>query len=177
MSEKWLPARGFESHYEISSIGRMRRLKPAPRTRPGLMNKPAIDKDGYHKYVLSCDNVRTSCYAHRLTYETFVGPIPPGMQINHKNGIKDDNRLENLEVVTPSQNTAHGFRILGRKPVLNPHQGSTNGRAKLTEKQAREVFDLRALGWSQQKIADRFGIDQTSVSRILLGKGWTHLLA
>lgn len=176
MNEEWLPARGFEDFYEVSNHGRLRRSKRGPRTRPGLLNKPGIDKDGYFKYVLCCDNRRSYRFAHRLTYETFVGPIPDGQQINHKNGNKQDNRLANLEAVTPSQNTLHGFRVLGRKPVLNPHQGSTNGRAKLSESQAREVFRLRALGWSQQRIANEFGIDQTNVSRILLGKAWQHLL-
>lgn len=176
MREEWKPAYGFDGFYEISNRGQLRRVKPGPRTRPGLLNKPSTDKDGYQKYVLSCDNVRSYRFAHRLAFESFFGAIPEGQQIYHKNGDKRDNRLENLEAVTPSQNTLHGFRVLGRKPVLNPHQGSTNGRAKLSEAQAREVFKLRSLGWSQQRIADRFDVDQTSISRILLGKGWRHLL-
>lgn len=173
--EEWLPAYGFEGYYEISSIGRLRRVKAAARTRPGLINRPGIDKDGYHRYTMSCDMVRSTRTAHRMVYEAFVGPIAEGMQINHKNGKKQDNRLENLEVVTPSENTRHGFRVLGRKPPIHPCPGTRNGRAKLTEDQVREVFQLRALGWSQQKIADRFGVHQTGVSGILRGASWRHL--
>src|SRR5690349_6679065 len=50
-------------------------------------------------------------YMHRAVWEACVGPIPPGLYINHINGIKTDNRLENLEVVTPSENLRHAFRI------------------------------------------------------------------
>lgn len=47
---------------------------------------------------------------HRLAWEALYGPIPPGMEINHINGIKNDNRLINLELVTHQQNMAHAKR-------------------------------------------------------------------
>jgi hypothetical protein len=137
-------------------------------------------KDGFSKRrgylgVPVCANGKTATLsAHRMVWEAFNGPIPPGMQINHKNGIKHDNRLSNLEVVTPSENTRHTFTHLGRKGVKNPHPGERNGRAKLRDADIPKIFEARAQGLSQQKIGDMFGIDQTSVSRILLRKSFKN---
>jgi hypothetical protein len=61
--------------------------------------------------------------AHRMVWEAVNGPIPDGMQINHKNGNKQDNRICNLEVVTPSENTRHAFRT-----GLARADGERNGR-------------------------------------------------
>jgi len=61
--------------------------------------------------------------AHRIIWEFVNGPIPDGMQINHINGIKHDNRIDNLEVVTQSENTKHAYRI-----GLASAKGEKNGR-------------------------------------------------
>lgn len=169
--EAWLPVVGFEGHYEISDIGNLRRIATGPGTRPGRLNK-AFDNRGYTRFYLSVDSKTYYRSAHRLVYEAFAGPIPDGMHINHKNGVKNDNRLSNLELATPSENTSHGFRVLGRQAVKNPSHGSANGRAKINESHVCEIKDLRSLGWSQQRIADLYGISQTTVSRIILGRIW-----
>lgn len=63
--------------------------------------------------------------AHRMVWESVHGPIPPGKEINHINGIKSDNRIANLEAVTPSENTKHAYRI-----GLKDASGTNNGRYK-----------------------------------------------
>ncbi len=170
--EQWKHIEGFEGYYEVSSFGRVRRTARGPGTRPGLVLKPLYDKDGYARQIISRDNKAKTVRVHQVVIRAFVGDIPAGMVVNHKNGVKDDNRVENLEVVTIAENTAHGFRVLGRRPVKNPRPGEKNGRAKITENDVHEVFRLRALGLSQQKIADIIGIYQTGISSILLGKTW-----
>lgn len=112
--------------------------------------------------------------AHRLVYEAFVGLIPEGMQINHKNGIKDDNRPENLEVVTASENKMHSINVLGR-PIPKPYSmpGETNPKAKITWDQVREVRQAYATGMvSQQSIAIDLGLNQSTVGRIVRGEIW-----
>lgn len=136
------------------------------------INRPGRRR-GYDNYTLSVENVQKTFAAHRLVWEAFNGPIPPGAQVNHKNGEKRDNRLANLEVCSPSENTLHAVHVLGRPWTAPPHKiGSKNGRAKLREEQIPEIRRLRAAGWSQQKIADRFGVNQTIISGVLRGVYW-----
>lgn len=90
-------------------------------------------------YVQVTDNAKYLCPAHRLIWESVHGPIPSGMQINHINGVKADNRIANLELVTPAENVhhalttgLHGRRISGatRKGGKWQAQIRTNGRTQ-----------------------------------------------
>lgn len=67
--------------------------------------------------------------AHRLIWEAVNGPIPDGLQINHKNGIKHDNRIENLELVTQSENAKHAYRI-GLQSASGDHNGRRIGKLR-----------------------------------------------
>lgn len=75
--------------------------------------KPQLDKDGYQQVALTDNEGKQKSYlVHRVVYESVTGkPIPKGMQINHINEVKTDNRFfENLELVTPKQNSNYGTR-------------------------------------------------------------------
>ena len=73
----------------------------------------------FYRYLFMCQaGMKSRKSAHRLVWEAFNGPIPYPLQINHKNGVRDDNRLENLELVTASGNIQHmlkRFTALGKK--------------------------------------------------------------
>lgn len=112
---------------------------------------------------------------HRIVYSAFYGKIPDNLQINHINGQKADNRLENLEAVTPSENTRHGYRVLGRKPVINAFPGVKNGRAKLTEEQVLEIRHLTTLGHTNKTLADRFGVSHGLISQVVNRQVWRHV--
>lgn len=175
MQELWVPAFGYEGVYEVSNLGRVKRVKQGPHTRPGFILKPSIGRKGYIRYGLRDGGPMKSIQAHRLVWQSFVERIPAGFQINHINGITDDNRLENLEVVTPSENNLHAFRVLGRKPNVWDRAGEKNGRAKLTEPDIFKIHQLRSEGLTQQKIADVYGVTQVQISSILRGESWPHV--
>ena len=169
----WKSVPGYDDEYEVSAVGEFRRLT----TRSGRsFSEPRLVKTGSRKgyrNVTFCKEGNIQTYAaHRVVWEAFNGFIPDGIQINHKNGNKADNNLANLELATPSENTRHAFTHLGRKPVKNPNPGERNGRAKLSDADIPAIFAARAQGLSQQKIADRFGVSQVSISRVLLGKSF-----
>ncbi len=90
----------------------------------GLRGAPmkALDAWGYVK--VTNGRAKFSRSAHRMIWEAVHGPIPDGLQINHKNGVKHDNRLCNLELVTCSENIKHSYRI-----GLRSAKGECNGRA------------------------------------------------
>lgn len=105
--------------------------------------------------------------AHRLVWESVNGPIPNDLQINHINGIKTDNRISNLELVTGSENTAHAYRLGLRTAV-----GEANGRAVLAE---GDVLAIRQSRESPRKAANRFGVSSRTIRDIRAYRRWRHL--
>jgi hypothetical protein len=107
--------------------------------------------------------------AHRIIWEAVHGPIPEGLCINHLNGIRSDNRIANLEVVTQKENMAHAVRT-GLQVIL---RGSDNGRARLTEEQ---VMEARLSRLKTAVLARKFGVSRPALSKARLGRTWAHLL-
>jgi hypothetical protein len=176
--EHWKPVPGFEADYEVSDTGRVKRTSRGPHTRPGLERKPGYCR-GYARFTLSSNGQRRIISAHKLVWEAFRGPVPEGMHINHINGVKDDNRLENLELATPSENMVHACHVLGYDAARNlPKQtaGENNGRAKLREADVLEIRRLRAAGEaSYSEIMSRYSISSGLVSMIVNRKVWGHI--
>ena len=177
MEEIWKPVLGYEDHYQISDLGRLRRISRSQATRPGRIKKPYPTISGYLRYNLSVGNKVRHISVHRLVLEAFHGPIPEYLQTNHKNGNKKDNRLINLEVCTPSYNRVHALEVLKVKVSGNPYiKGTDNPKAKIGESEVRKIRRLYDSGeLSQQAIADQFGLTQTTVSRIVLRQLWAHI--
>lgn len=108
MKEIWKDIKGYEGLYQISNMGQVKSLNYRHTGREKIL-KPSNQK-GY-LFVSLCKNGHKKNYlAHRLEYEAFYGEIPKGMQVNHINEIKTDNRLENLNLMTPKENSNWGTR-------------------------------------------------------------------
>jgi DNA-binding transcriptional regulator YiaG len=134
----------------------------------GLLGKPIrrINGRGYVEVF------RAGGYeglVHRMVWESVHGPIPDGMQINHMNGIKTDNRVSNLEIVTSQENTVHAYRT-----GLISRLGQSNGRALLTPD---DVVAIRAQSThlSRKEIARLHGVSVGAVRSILTRKTWSHI--
>lgn len=124
---------------------------------------------GYMNVRAMIDGKRMTALSHRLVWLHLNGPIPEGMTINHKNGNKTDNRIENLELATDSEQMLHATRILKRGKAA--HQtGADNPYAKLTTEQVAEIRAERASGTRLLTIAAKYGITFQHVSAIALGK-------
>ena len=80
-------------------------------------------------YIQAQSSTHTPISVHRLVWEAVHGPIPIGMQINHINGIKKDNRIINLELVTGSENVTHAYRI-GLMRADGEHNGRHIGKVR-----------------------------------------------
>lgn len=123
------------------------------------------------------DGVLGGCGAHRLVFYHFNGTIPEGLTINHKDGNKHNNRLDNLELATSKEQTNHAIRVLGWKPNKPPKvflKGEKNGQAKLTKE---EVVKIKNSPDKGIVLADKYSISTANISRIRNGKLWGHLCA
>jgi len=166
---EWKPVVGWEGVYEVSESGLVRRVKPIPNPLTGRSKQPSgiplkmnPDGKGYLMVGLRDAGRFVTCKVAALVAAAFIGPRPDGFEIDHKDMDKRNNSVSNLEYVT------------GRE---NMRRASLSGRCakKLTAEQVSELKRLREAGWEQDQLASRFGINQSTVSRILSGARWvTH---
>lgn len=129
MEEVWKDVPGFEGNYQASNLGRVRSLdkvvncSKGVRVKKGKILTHSITKYGYHRVVLYDNSIkRHILLVSRIIYETFVGPIPEGMQVNHIDENKNNNNRLNLNLLSAKDNTNWGTGISRRakkqfKPV------------------------------------------------------------
>lgn len=169
MSEIWMPIPNYEK-YEASTLGNVRSLNYL-RTGKTCNLKPQYCPGGYQQVSLSNDGKVTIFLVHRLVMLAFVGECPEGLEVAHLNGVRDDNRLENLAYVTPKENRSH--KVM-HGTNIGP-RGEKHAKAKLTEDGVRQVRHRLANGETQPAIAQDYGVSQQAISDIKTGKLWGWL--
>ena len=150
--EIWKDIEEFPS-YQASDLGRIR------NKNTGFIKNVYYDNDGYVKVTLVKNKRSYRKTVHRLVAEAFLGGKHPGLQVNHKNGIKDDNRLINLEWVTGSENVKHAYDTGLRKP--------SGGRGPI---RAVRVIETGTVYENLKQCADAINSDSGNVSRCLRGE-------
>lgn len=125
--EKWANIINYD-RYLISDLGRIKRIGGNRSVDKIIKQNP--QKTGYLMYTFYNNGIKTSLRIHRLVGISFISNPLNKPCINHKNGIKTDNRIQNLEWCTVSENTIHSFRVLGQKP-------SKTGSGKFNEQHAQ----------------------------------------
>lgn len=137
--------------------------------RRGVLPEPKIadreDSRGYCTIRLTLDGDSLMAMTHRVITTYYYGPIPSGMQVNHRNGIKNDNRIRNLEVVYPQENAKHAADTGLTKGV----RGNSNSNATLSDEDVAGIILGGRVGESRDVIAENYGISKAQVSRILNG--------
>ena len=133
--------------------------------------KPQDNGLGYQKITMRVNNKRKNVYIHRLVAETFI-PNPNSLpEVNHKDGDKSNNNVNNLEWCTGLQNKHHaaenGLTLKGER----------NHAHKLTEEQIKTIRSEYVFGSkdkSQRALARKYGVSQTAIRYILSGKNWGY---
>lgn len=157
--KKWRKLYDFDK-YQISDTGEVRRTE---------IRKLHINEVGYNTLNLSQKNKQRKIAVHRAVWEAFKGRIPPDKMINHINGIKTDNRIENLEVVTNRENIEH------YKNHLLTYRGEKVNTSKLNEDTVREIRRRYENGVSSNYLAKDYGLAKSSITRIISRKNWRHV--
>jgi hypothetical protein len=174
MVECWKPVLDYEDLYAVSDRGRVRRIAGGQGARAGHILRPGDNSRGYPCVLLYRNGHHKTRTVHSIVVEAFFGPRPPSLEVNHKNGIRKDNRAANLEYATSSENMKHSYRVLGRKVVIP--RGEAQGRAKLTASIVRDIRRLYAKGGiTYRDLAERYGVSPATICHILHRKTWAHV--
>ncbi len=129
-------------------------------------------RGGYLMVHLCADGMSRPRKVHQLVAEAFLGPKPTSKHVtNHKNGVRSDNRAENFEWMTRSENNHHRYDVLKHAAAM----GEACGTSKLTETKAQEIQARAAMGEAHAKIAVDCGVSRQTVWRVVRGKSWAYL--
>ncbi len=159
-TETWKQVEGFDSFYEVSDMGNVRSLDRIIHhpvlgsfIRFGRKISKTLDSHGYHLCRLSVDKKRAIKIVHRLVAQAFI-PNPENKKcVNHKNKIKTDNRVQNLEWVTYSENMFHAYKGCPPKRTLR----GQNHLSRLTKEQRAEIFSSSKSN-PLNDIAEKYGV-------------------
>ena len=161
--EEWQAVKGYGRPYKISSNGR---IKGSRRASYGSKHC-----GGYMRACLWNENDFVFVMIHRLVAIAFIPNPENKPHVNHINGIKWDNRKQNLEWATVSENAKHAYDTGLRK--ANPVYGENNYGSKLTESQVRLI---RQSSISQKKLSIEYGVCAGVIQRIKERKSWKHVI-
>lgn len=174
--ELWRPVVGYEGWYSVSNLGRIRRDRRGGGSWAGRVLRATVGNHGYPFVALVKEGIERKRTVHRLVAEAFLGPCPPGYEVNHRDSDRENPMIDNLEYVTRSENILHAYRHgsarwNGRQP--DPGRGESCSSSKLTEDQVREI---RASSESDRRLAARFGVGKSTIGNIRTRQTWRHVV-
>jgi hypothetical protein len=155
--EIWKSVVGFEDYYEVSDLGNIRRKKSKRLRR---VDYATI----YPSVLLSVKGKHKTLRIHRIVAKAFLPKKEGRDHINHINGNKQDNRVDNLEWVTQAENNLHSYRVLGKK---SPMQGKIPPNKKIIESDIPEMDRLNKSGISTEIIGQMYSINGSTIRKHL----------
>lgn len=178
MKEIWKQIEGGYEEYQVSNFGQIKSLK-SKNEKILHLDK---DRHGYMNVRLCKNGTRKRFKVHRLVAMAFIENPNRFPEINHKDGNKENNFVENLEWVTRSQNIKHAFDIGLRSPsgsgciqYHKPSYGENNGRHKLTQQDVDDILEAyipRDPIFGGRALARKYGVGTTTIQSILHNKTW-----
>ena len=176
MKEKWKIIEEFPK-YLISNEGRIKILSTLED------KKVFVKDDGYIATTLG-NGKQNYRYVHRLVAEAFVKNKHNKPQVNHINGIKGDNRAENLEWVTPSENIRHAIdtgllKYKKKEEEIKKSKYSKGEKISSSKLSPEEVIEIRVLWeyreYKQTELADMFNVDPRTINHVITRRQWKHI--
>ena len=168
--EVWKDVSGYEGFYQVSSKGRIKSLSRYVYHKKGngrrlldeRMMKLKVNRWGYLTVNLSKNSVVKTYQVHRLIADAFYSSEDEGLQVNHKDGDKLNNELDNLELVTSEENIKHGYK---EKLIVNVSKRMTQGIAdEIRRKYTGSV--------TQKDLSEEYGFSIRAISKVINNKTW-----
>lgn len=176
MNIKWKAIPGYEEYYIISNFGDIIGDRYGRGCRFRKILKPYINKKGYLYIGLNKDSKRKIFFISRLVFITFIGKIPKGYHINHKDGDKFNNYFKNLECITNLENMRHAIKNGLFKNAPTKRRGIFNGNSVVSDKIVIKIRKENSEGnTSQKKLAEKYNISKSTLYQIIHRITWTHI--
>lgn len=178
--EVWKSIEELNGFYEVSNLGRFRSVdriilqkRGSTYRLAGRIIKLGLSVHGYQCFNPFLNKKSKSYLSHRLVAKYFVENNENKPHVNHKNGIKTDNRAENLEWVTRSENMLHSYSVLKR--TITNVTGILNPRSKLNEEQVLDIRYKYSQNMPIYLISKELKIPVSTISNICRRKTWIHI--
>jgi len=169
MLEVWKDVVGYEGLYQVSNLGNVKSLGNEFSRKERLL-KLSFQSKGYLTVVLQKDAKRKMVLVHRLVAEHFIPNIYNKPQINHINGIKTNNRIENIEWVSHRENLDHA---INNDLIL---KGEKNKKSKLKDVDVIEIHSLLQKGTTTTKeLSETYNVSYSTIDGIRTNRYWKHL--
>lgn len=160
--EVWKPIKGYETYYEVSNYGNVRNLKT------GYVMKKRHTYDGYVKVTLTVNYKAKDFRVHRLVAETFIPNEHNKETVNHIDGNKDNNNVNNLEWADRHEQLEHAYKLGLKKP----DRGCDNCNSKFTAEQVRYIkkhYIPQSKEYGTVALGKKFGVNNSTIGDIVRG--------
>ena len=147
--------------------------------------KPAKDANGYLRYAFKYNDKHTTFKAHRLVAECYLDNPLNKPQVNHKDGNKQNNNVDNLEWCTNKENMQHAIENGLFNPKDKPKhksinktikKGELNGCSKLTESEVLEIRSkFKPRVYTREMLALEYNVKASTIKDVILRKSWKHI--
>ena len=165
--ELWRSVPGYEGLYEVSDQGRVR------NSHTGHLCKLHDNRSGYLRVRLSRGGALHSYFVARLVVQVFLGPLPADMTVNHRDYVRTNNHIDNLEIMSRADNIRDMNTRRTPETIL---RGSRHGMAKLDEATVLQIFEMRAHGLTTTAIARALGHKKATIKNVVRGRTWGHVV-
>jgi hypothetical protein len=177
MEEIWKDVVGYEGYYQVSNFGRIKsvdRIKHYSNRKASFLKGRVMSSSknacGYERLDIRKDNVKKQFLLHRLIAEAFIPNTDNKPEVNHINGIKDDNRVCNLEWVTHDENMKHAYNM----GVGTARRGSDNGLSKLAEIDVYNIkYNLHFV--NTPHLTKIYSVSKSTIEKVRSNRSWTHI--